>query len=117
MRRKLEWVAPIFLIALLVQFLAPVAAGISMAAASDPLLAAPICTTSSGGHQAPIDRHPSDCCTFCAVAHAPLAPVDARAPAFISTAPVLIALEHFAAIPPALRIAHTPQARGPPALA
>ncbi len=88
-----------------------------MAAASDPLLAAPICTTSSGGHQAPIDRHPSDCCTFCAVAHAPLAPVDARAPAFISTAPVLIALEHFAAIPPALRIAHTPQARGPPALA
>jgi hypothetical protein len=118
LQHKLEWVAPIFLIALLVQFLAPVAAAISMGVPSDPLRAAPICAALGGGstHQAPLDRHPSDCCTFCAVAHAPLAPADAGAPAVNSNAPVLVASERFAAIPPALQFARTPQARAPPAL-
>jgi hypothetical protein len=72
LRRKLEWIAPVFLIALWVQFFAPVMAGFAMAASSDPLSGAPICTQETGGSHGP-NHHATrgaDCCVFCTQAHA-----------------------------------------------
>ncbi len=73
LRRSLEWIAPFFLIALLGQFFAPVAAGFAVARL--PQADWPICTQNSGLPQAPADRghHSRDCCTFCAQAHATFA--------------------------------------------
>lgn len=119
MRRKLDWVAPIFLIGLLVQIFAPVAAGIAMAAASDPVRSLPICTSAGGDatHQAPADRHASDCCAFCALAHASLMSANEQPASFVAGAPVPISLDHPATILPTFRIAHFAQARAPPSLA
>jgi hypothetical protein len=73
LRRSLEWIAPFFLIALLGQFFAPVAAGFAVARAQADW---PICAQNSGVPQAPADRghHSRDCCAFCAQAHATFAP-------------------------------------------
>lgn len=120
MRRKLEWISPIFLVALLVQIFAPVWAAFAMAAASDPLWSAPICSeVMSGANQNPADRqnNHADCCTFCALAHAPFMPTDARVATSAPHAPPRrISLNCLTEIPSTLPIPHVAQARAPPAL-
>jgi hypothetical protein len=76
MRRRLELMLPIVLLAILVQLMAPIAAFRAFAyAASDPLYMASICSgmgTSADDAQTapantPHDR--GDCCAFCAGGH------------------------------------------------
>jgi hypothetical protein len=73
LRNYTRSVLPIVLVALLVQIFAPLGAGLAAAAASDPLLSAPICShgdVSAGSHQTPANPHHHDeCCPFCRLAH------------------------------------------------
>jgi hypothetical protein len=117
LRRSLAWIAPIFLTALLVQISAPVMARIVMRAASDTSSWAPICTASGTAHHVPGDgHHTSECCAFCALAHAAFVPADVRFAASTTRVPILVSLPLPSAIAPILRIACNARARAPPAL-
>src|ERR1700680_4350643 len=83
MRRRLRKFLPIFLLALTVQILAPIAAcWAAIVAASDPLQAAVICHDNGSSTQGQGDNQPGQpgahdgCCSVCSVAHTG-APVDA----------------------------------------
>jgi hypothetical protein len=52
-RRRIKSFFPIFLLALLVQFYAPVGARLAMAAQDDPRASAPICTSHTSDNPAP----------------------------------------------------------------
>jgi Protein of unknown function (DUF2946) len=75
MRRRLRKFLPIFLMALTVQILAPIAAcWAATIAASDPLYAAAIChddgtSTPGGTDQTGQPRAHDGCCSVCSVAH------------------------------------------------
>src|ERR1700687_6474071 len=76
MRRRLELLIPIVLLAILVQLFAPIAAFRAFAnAASDPLSMASICSgmgaAADDGQTAPAktQHHNGDCCAFCAGSH------------------------------------------------
>lgn len=117
MCKRLEWIAPIFLIAIMVQFFAPIAGGFAMAAASDPLNGAPICSHDSGLPQNPADHthHSNDCCAFCTQAHATFVPADVPSvPKAQSAERLQLVHNWFSAAPPALRLTRTTRARAPP---
>ena len=76
MRRRLELLIPIVLLAILVQLMAPIAAFRAFAdAANDPLYMASICSgmgaAADDGQTAPANpQHDrGDCCAFCAGSH------------------------------------------------
>lgn len=73
MRQRLQGYLPVFLIALVVQILAPIGASWAAAVtASDPLRSVEICRGSSAGQPAPEDDFPGrgahDSCALCCVA-------------------------------------------------
>lgn len=82
MRRRLRKFVPIFLIALMVQILAPIGAcWAASIAASDPLHVAAICASNPASTNGQTDQTGQacahdGCCSVCSVAHAG-APVDA----------------------------------------
>ena len=82
MRRRLEAIVPIVLLAILVQLIAPIAAFRVVAyAATDPLYMASICSgmgPSREAQTAPARRstHHGDCCAFCAAGHGGGAAID-----------------------------------------
>ncbi len=76
MRRRLELLIPIVLLAILVQLFAPIAAFRAFAnAVNDPLYMTSICSemgaASDDGQTAPAGtpHHNGDCCAFCAAGH------------------------------------------------
>jgi hypothetical protein len=75
MRRRLELLIPIVLLAIAVQLFAPIAAFRAFAyAVNDPLYMASICTdmgaAADDGQTAPArTHHNGDCCAFCAGGH------------------------------------------------
>lgn len=115
MRRSLDWLAPFFLIAILGQFFAPVAAGFAMARA--PLDAWQICAQNIREPLTPAgrDHHPGECCAFCAQALAVFIFYDApRMPAAALTfAPRSAPMWTGAALPRAGAVAIA-KARAPP---
>ncbi len=123
MRRRLEHLIPIVLLAILVQLMAPIAAFRAFAsAASDPLYMASICsgmgTAADDAQTAPANTHHDrgDCCAFCASGH-----VGATA---LAPPPLIFATLHRqyqrlswleAAEPmPTVRVGSNAQARAPP---
>jgi hypothetical protein len=123
MRRRLEMFIPIVLLAVLVQFLAPIAAFRMVAyASSDPLYMSEICTgmTDSGGMQTPSGQPPSktDCCAYCGAALGGSIAVDAPTPAFVALQLEFqkIAWLQAAEPIPTLRVGSNAQARAPPSL-
>jgi Protein of unknown function (DUF2946) len=123
MRRRLGIFIPIVLLAVLVQFLAPVAAFRMVAyASSDPLYMSEICTgmTDSGEMQTPAGQPPSknDCCAYCGVALGGSIAVDAPAPAFVALQLEFQKISWLQAAEPiaTLRAGSNAQARAPPSL-
>ncbi|MEH6950476.1 DUF2946 domain-containing protein [Nitrobacter sp. NHB1] len=82
MRRRLERLLPIVMLAMLVQIFAPIAACRAFSnVVADPLAGA-ICSHAAGGSQdAPADPHQahSACCTLCCAAHTPTPTADPQA--------------------------------------
>lgn len=123
MRRRLGRFLPIVMLALLVQFFAPIAACLAAAQiASDPLAGAPICshestvTTSQDGQPDQQQAH-GGCCSLCCVAQN-VTPTDDPQSSFSKLErPAATVVWFDAASPlPLLRAASNAQARGPPEL-
>jgi hypothetical protein len=86
MRRRLEALIPIVLLAVLVQVFAPIAAFRVVAnAVADPLYLESICTDSSDAQVLPSNALHSrgKCCGFCSISHAGAAAVAPPAPIFV----------------------------------
>jgi hypothetical protein len=115
LRRRLEWIAPLFLIAVLGQYFAPVAAGFAMARA--PLDAWQICAQNIRKPLTPAgrDHHTGECCAFCAQALAGFVFYDApRTPAAALTfAPMSAPMWTRATLPRAGAVSIA-KARAPP---
>jgi hypothetical protein len=119
-RHKLNSILPIFLIAILVQVFAPIGASLTMAAASDPLSAAPICThetSSTDRPDTPAENNNDDaCCPLCGFAHTGFAPL--AAPDFVigrRPAPIVHVAWHVETkIPPRLWTGFHARSRAPP---
>lgn len=119
MRRRLEAIIPIVLLALLVQVFAPIAAFRVVAdSVADPLYLASICTDSTDGQVLPSKElhHRGKCCGFCSISHA-------GAAAGIPPAPIFVVLQRQfqrvlwlqASIPVlTVRVGSNTQARAPP---
>ncbi|CAN5280668.1 DUF2946 domain-containing protein [soil metagenome] len=123
MRRRLGIFIPIVLLAVLVQFLAPIAAFRMVAyASSDPLHMSEICSgmTDSGEMQTAPGQPPSknDCCAYCGAAIGGSIAVDAPAPAFVALQLEFqkVAWLQASEPVPTLRVGSNAQARAPPCL-
>jgi hypothetical protein len=125
MRRRLEAFIPIVLLAVLVQWIAPIAAFRVVAyAVTDPLYMASICAgmTSSSDRQAdPAQtqhRH-GDCCAFCAGGHGGAIAGDPPPLVFVTLQRQYqrISWLEAAVSMPAIRVGSNAQARAPPPLA
>jgi hypothetical protein len=124
MRRRLEAFIPIVLLAVLVQWMAPIAAFRVVAhAATDPLYMASICsgmTSSSDAQTNPGNtqhRH-ADCCVFCAGGHGGSVAIDSPPLVFVTLQrqyQQVLWLEAAEAIP-VFRVGSNAQARAPPPL-
>jgi Protein of unknown function (DUF2946) len=121
LRGKIGEFFPVFLLALMLQVLAPVGAALSMtAAANDPLSGTPICAQPSDGApgQAPDDQHNhcTECCVLCGFAHLGMVPVE---PTFASGLQLAWVLAQYPARSPAApsprRIGLSGRPRAPPA--
>lgn len=89
MRRRLEGIIPIVLLAVLVQIFAPVAAFRVVAyAVSDPLYFSSICSDASSSDQQHPGSDPAQmhgkCCGFCSINHGSAALATPPAPLFVS---------------------------------
>ena len=123
MRRRLEILVPIVLLAALVQLLAPIGALRAVAVAvSDPLAMASTCSgmTTPEKQTAPShtpDNH-ADCCAFCVGAHGGSPAIDPRAPVFVNVRREYQRVVWLAAmdILPIVRGGSNAQARAPPIL-
>lgn len=123
MRRRLGRFLPIVMLALLVQFFAPIAACWAAAqVTADPLAGAPICshdstaTTSQDGQPDQQQAH-GGCCSLCCVAQT-VTPTDDPQSTFSKFERPAATVVWFDAAPtlPLLRSASNAQARGPPAI-
>lgn len=123
MRRRLGRFLPIVMLALLVQFFAPVAACWAAAqVAADPLAGALICSHDAGATTSQ-DGQPDQtqarggCCSLCCVAQN-VTPTDDPQSSFSKLERPAATVVWFDAAPvlPLLRTASNAQARGPPAL-
>ena len=92
MRRRLELLIPIVLLAILVQLFAPIAAFRAVAyAVNDPLYMASICSgmgSDEDAQTAPVktQHDHGDCCAFCAAGHGGAAAVEPPALVFVASA-------------------------------
>jgi hypothetical protein len=122
MRRRLELLIPIVLLAILVQLMAPIAAFRAFAyAANDPLYMASICsgmgTAADDAQTAPANNQHDrgDCCAFCAGSHGATA---------LAPPPLIFVTLHrhyqrlswlqAAELLPIVRVGSNAQARAPP---
>ncbi len=121
MRRRLEYLVPIVLLAVLVQLLAPIAAFRSVAlAASDPLYMASLCSemAASADHGSVPDpaQHSGKCCAFCAGGIGGSNPLQPPSFIFVSLQrqyQLVAWLEAETALP-TVRVGSNAQARAPP---
>jgi hypothetical protein len=124
MRRRLEVFIPIVMLSILVQLFAPVAAFRMVAfAASDPVLAAPICHDSAASadtQTAPAEsRHDRGiCCVLCAAGHGTAVSVDPPPVVFVHLQRLYQRIEWLEAAEamPAVRVGSNTQERAPPQL-
>jgi len=124
MRRRLEAIIPIVLIAILVQLLAPIAAFRVVAYAStDPLYMSSICSgmgSSETEQQAPARTHHGhgDCCAVCAAGHGGGLAMDAPPLVFVSLQRLYQTVSWLEAADPLphIRVGSNAQARAPPQL-
>jgi hypothetical protein len=124
MRRRLEALVPIVLLAIVVQLLAPIAAFRVVAyAATDPLSMASICSGMASGESdqpAPANNQHDhgDCCVFCAVGLAGAIAAGPPVPIFVSLQRLYQRLSWLQAadLMPTVRVGSNAQARAPPQL-
>ena len=124
MRRRLEILIPIVLLAMLVQLIAPIAAFRVVAhAVSDPLYMASICSgmTASADASRPASvpvQHGVKCCAFCGVGSAVAVAIDPPPAVFITLHRQyqLVAWLETAQQLPAVRAGSNAQARAPPTI-
>jgi hypothetical protein len=124
MRRRLEILIPIVLLAVLVQLFAPIAAFRAFAcAANDPVYMATICshTSSSADAQtapANTQHHHGDCCAFCAAGHGGAVAVDPPPLVFVSLQRQYQRVSWLEAADtmPTIRVGFNFQARAPPSI-
>jgi len=124
MRRRLEALIPIVLLAIMVQLLAPIAAFRAVAYASaDPLYMSSICSgmvSSEGDQTAPArtQHDHGDCCAFCAAGHGGALAVNPPSPVFVSLQRLYQRVSWLEANDPlpAVRVGSNAQARAPPQL-
>jgi hypothetical protein len=121
MRRRLEALVPIVLLAVLVQLMAPIAAFRMVAdAATDPLSMASICsgmTSSPDAQPVPDTQHShADCCAFCGAGHGGGIAVDPPPPIFVSLHRHYqrVSWLEAADVMPTVRVGSNTQARAPP---
>ena len=125
-RRRLEVLIPIVLVAILVQIVAPIAAFRAVAdATSDPLAMAAICTdmasmaSSRDDQKTPAETpHAHQCCAFCGAGHAGAVPIDPPQPVFATLHRQYQRISWLQATDPipAIRAGSNAQARAPPQL-
>ena len=126
MRRRLEVLIPIVLVAILVQIVAPIAAFRAVAdATSDPLAMAAICTdmasmaSSRDDQKTPAETpHAHQCCAFCGAGHGGAVPVNPPQPVFVTLERQYQRISWLEAADriPAIRAGSNAQARAPPQL-
>jgi Protein of unknown function (DUF2946) len=124
MRRRLEAFIPIVVLAVLVQWMAPIAAFRVVAyATTDPLYMASICSGMTSASETPADpaqtqHQHGDCCAFCVGSHGGAVAVDPPPLIFVSlqrSYQQISWLEATEAIP-VFRVGSNAQARAPPPL-
>jgi hypothetical protein len=125
-RRRLEVLIPIVLVAILVQIVAPIAAFRAVAdATSDPLAMAAICTdmasmaSSRDDQKTPAETpHAHQCCAFCGAGHGGAVPIDPPQPVFATLHRQYQRISWLQATDPipAIRAGSNAQARAPPQL-
>ena len=125
-RRRLEVLIPIVLVAILVQIVAPIAAFRAVAdATSDPLAMAAICTdmasmaSSRDDQKTPAETpHAHQCCAFCGAGHGGAVPLNPPQPAFVTLQRQYQRISWLQATDPipAIRAGSNAQARAPPQL-
>jgi hypothetical protein len=121
-RRRLEILIPIVLLAVLVQLFAPIAAFRAFAyAANDPLYVATICSdmSSSADTQtapAKTQHDRGDCCAFCAAGHGGPVAVEPPPLIFVSLQRLYQRVSWLEATDtrPTIRVGSNAQARAPP---
>ena len=125
MRRRLEALIPIVLIAILVQIVAPIAAFRAIAdATNDPLAMAAICTdmasmaSAQDDQKSPATPHAHQCCAFCGAGHGGAVPIDPPQPVFATLHRQYQRISWLEAADriPAVRTGSNAQARAPPQL-
>jgi hypothetical protein len=125
MRRRLEALIPIVLLAVMVQLIAPIAAFRVVAnAVSDPLHMATICSemasAQDGLQAAPAgtEHRSGSCCAFCAAGHGGAAALHPPALTFVilQRQYQLVSWLEAAEPMPALRVGSNAQARAPPTI-
>jgi len=125
-RRRLEVLIPIVLVAILVQIVAPIAAFRAVAdATSDPLAMAAICTDMASMASIPDDQkspanaqHAHQCCAFCGAGHGGAVPLNPPQPAFVTLQRQYQRISWLEAADrmPAIRTGSNARARAPPQL-
>jgi hypothetical protein len=124
MRRRLEVLIPIVLLAVLVQLIAPIAAFRMVAyAVSDPLYMTSICTetaSSPDAQTAPAktQHDHGGCCAFCAADHGGAIAIDPPPLVFVSLQRHYQRISWLEAADPmpAVRVGSNAQARAPPSI-
>ena len=123
MRRRLEAIVPIVLLAILVQLIAPIAAFRAVAyAATDPLHMASICSemASSSDEAQQLPGNPThergDCCAFCAAGHGGVAALEPPPLVFVTLQRDYqrVSWLEAAEMIPTARVGSNAQARAPP---
>ena len=124
MRRRLEAIIPIVVLAVLVQLIAPIAAFRVVAyATNDPLYLASICSGMTSASETPADpaktqHQHGDCCAFCVGSHGGAVAVEPPPPIFVSLQRSYqqISWLEAAEAMPVFRAGSNSQARAPPPL-
>jgi hypothetical protein len=118
MRRRLELLIPIVLLAIMVQLIAPIAA---FRAAADPLYMSSICSgmgSVADSQTAPANtgHDHGDCCMFCAAGHGGAAAIEPPALVFVSLQRQYQRVSWLEAADPmpTVRVGSNAQARAPP---
>ena len=124
MRRRLELLIPIVLLAITVQLFAPIAAFRAFAyAVNDPLYMASICSDMAAADDAQMQTAPArtqhdrgDCCAFCAGSHGGGTALQPPPPVFVTLQRQYQRVSWLEAADamPAVRVGSNAQARAPP---
>jgi hypothetical protein len=124
MRRRLEAIIPILLLAIVVQLMAPIAAFRAVAyAASDPIHMASICSgmasSEDGQTSPPMTEHSQGgCCAFCAAGHSGGVAINPPPVIFVTLQRLYqrVSWLEAAEAMPSVRVGSNAQARAPPSI-